>query len=1216
MKFLDLRMKPFGKFDSQSQSIEFDSNIHPTAGFYMVVGRNEAGKSTTLAAIERFLFGFPRNDHYNIGGVRHQWVGGTIQYEEGQKTFIWRKSTQKETLFFENQLDKHPENILSKDIEPVNQSFYMDSYGLNQQKLREGGEAIVYFKGEVAEILFGESLGNLHRFEKLRPELIKQSEEIYKPKTRGKSNSPLNNISLVRKTLAEDLRAEVTRSAEARKIQDDIKLCVEKIKEFDEFLKKSYEELDLTKRKSQSLNYIDQINSKKAELVAFGQIPEIEEGLGNQFSTNVALLGTNKESISKSETKLDEYEQEIGLITIQQDVIDANDAISELANEISRNQEREENRKKLVNGLEETASVLDAELKDLGFDPARPELVPHVDTVYRERLKKLGTKIVDLEKLASNGERDIKNKQSEVSRLRNEIEQGESVYDMTAIQLLMSELETLADEFKLVKSNESNRKKRLQKLEDMIRSLPSWHGNYDTFRNLNLPDSEVVELSFQRLKSAKILMEQDQLKLSDLELKYRTKDKGLKRKIEQLKVPTLAELADVRKKRDENWFRIKENWLGEQIWPLDQRERFAEEFETLLATSDQIAERLRESSNLVSEWLQLEDLKTENEEVRERLQNSTKVYEIALNEWKSLYSFLDSIPDEPELMEPWRKIRGEIERIENEIREIEQDTDEYKIRWKRFYESRIKDQFESICTIDVTADLARKLFSDLKSHRELSNQSRSDKESRLLKLESECSELEKDQLTNQTELKAKRKEWVQELNTNGLDAKIEPDNFEFYIERLSRWRKDYSYLSERQETIEKLEQKINVFSSQTNELGKKIQINQESTAELTVYAMLKLLNSEKDKQKKLEIATKNKARTKKELDELKNKTIELETKIHGILNTIQKNTIEEAQAFFEEHSQWLKIQREIQKLEKALEPLRKDFELDYWTQLVLEQTAEQYEESIENISKRIEDLKGQRDEQLQIEQNHKGELKRIESRVRQGRDIMVRNEMQLHFQQTAEHIETYIKNMLTIKILEEAATEYKKKMGDNVIDIASGYIRRLTGDSFGGLKIVTTESGHNKIVGVRSMLDPDSDELGLNQLSEGTRDQLFLALKLAMIQNRLDERKKLGKCPLPVIFDDILVQFDDQRAKAAFEIFQELAQKTQVIFLTHHEHLVQVATDALGEGKFGVYRLGHSRPENVEAQEDFAMKMGTKRRRKGDKPTEDRLQFPSIEEPE
>jgi wobble nucleotide-excising tRNase len=148
------------------------------------------------------------------------------------------------------------------------------------------------------------------------------------------------------------------------------------------------------------------------------------------------------------------------------------------------------------------------------------------------------------------------------------------------------------------------------------------------------------------------------------------------------------------------------------------------------------------------------------------------------------------------------------------------------------------------------------------------------------------------------------------------------------------------------------------------------------------------------------------------------------------------------------------------------------------------------------------------------------------------------------------------------------------------------------------------------------MLDPDSDELGLNQLSEGTRDQLFLALKLAMIQNRLDERKKLGKCSLPVIFDDILVQFDDQRAKAAFEIFQELAQKTQVIFLTHHEHLVQVATEALGEGKFGVYRLGHSRPENVEAQEDFAMKMGTKRRRKGDKPTEDRLQFPSIEEPE
>ena len=108
------------------------------------------------------------------------------------------------------------------------------------------------------------------------------------------------------------------------------------------------------------------------------------------------------------------------------------------------------------------------------------------------------------------------------------------------------------------------------------------------------------------------------------------------------------------------------------------------------------------------------------------------------------------------------------------------------------------------------------------------------------------------------------------------------------------------------------------------------------------------------------------------------------------------------------------------------------------------------------------------------------------------------------------------------------------------------------------------------------MDDPDSAELELNELSEGTRDQLYLALKLAMIRNRLVGREKLGQARLPVILDDILVQFDDERSAAAFRLLGELSEMTQVIFLTHHAHLEQVARSAFGERPFGVHRLAGS----------------------------------------
>ena len=51
---------------------------------------------------------------------------------------------------------------------------------------------------------------------------------------------------------------------------------------------------------------------------------------------------------------------------------------------------------------------------------------------------------------------------------------------------------------------------------------------------------------------------------------------------------------------------------------------------------------------------------------------------------------------------------------------------------------------------------------------------------------------------------------------------------------------------------------------------------------------------------------------------------------------------------------------------------------------------------------------------------------------------------------------------------------------------------------------------------------------------------------------------------LPFVTDDLFINFDDDRAAAGFQVLTELAQKTQVLFFTHHQHLVNIARDALG----------------------------------------------------
>ena len=87
-------------------------------------------------------------------------------------------------------------------------------------------------------------------------------------------------------------------------------------------------------------------------------------------------------------------------------------------------------------------------------------------------------------------------------------------------------------------------------------------------------------------------------------------------------------------------------------------------------------------------------------------------------------------------------------------------------------------------------------------------------------------------------------------------------------------------------------------------------------------------------------------------------------------------------------------------------------------------------------------------------------------------------------------------------------------------------------------------------------------------MSDGTRDQLYLALRLASLERYLEHNP-----PLPFIVDDVLVNFDDERAGATLRELAHLAKKTQVLFFTHHEHLVNSARSLLGEDRMAVVHL-------------------------------------------
>lgn len=133
-------------------------------------------------------------------------------------------------------------------------------------------------------------------------------------------------------------------------------------------------------------------------------------------------------------------------------------------------------------------------------------------------------------------------------------------------------------------------------------------------------------------------------------------------------------------------------------------------------------------------------------------------------------------------------------------------------------------------------------------------------------------------------------------------------------------------------------------------------------------------------------------------------------------------------------------------------------------------------------------------------------------------------------------------------ILARIEQTYRDRHQGPLLQRAAALFTRMTLGSFAGLT-VDYENDRQALLGLRA----SGAQVAISGMSQGTRDQLFLALRLAAIEQHIE-----GRGSVPLIIDDLLVQFDDERALATLSALEELSRKTQVLFFTHHRHMVDL----------------------------------------------------------
>lgn len=159
--------------------------------------------------------------------------------------------------------------------------------------------------------------------------------------------------------------------------------------------------------------------------------------------------------------------------------------------------------------------------------------------------------------------------------------------------------------------------------------------------------------------------------------------------------------------------------------------------------------------------------------------------------------------------------------------------------------------------------------------------------------------------------------------------------------------------------------------------------------------------------------------------------------------------------------------------------------------------------------------------------------------------------------------ERYGRLVLARDLLRAGMARFRQSQQGPLLEAAGRHFAALTAGRYERLTVDEDKDGRMLLVAQRD----DRSECPISALSEGTQDQLFLALRIALI-----EAHAASSEPLPFIADDLLVNFDDERATAAIRLLAELGRTTQVILLSHHDHVASIAS-RMGTAEVAVLRM-------------------------------------------
>jgi len=275
-----------------------------------------------------------------------------------------------------------------------------------------------------------------------------------------------------------------------------------------------------------------------------------------------------------------------------------------------------------------------------------------------------------------------------------------------------------------------------------------------------------------------------------------------------------------------------------------------------------------------------------------------------------------------------------------------------------------------------------------------------------------------------------------------------------------------------------------------------------------------------------------------EFETLETRMSELDAKIGSLLEKGETFDHEEFKALAIQVQERRELERKLSELLENSPLLNSDDGQAYRDDL----TATPHEEAVARLQQLEDDEKRTRSvvDGLHSEQ---GNLDRQRDEFeKSGQALELHSKINVLEEKLTSDAQRWAVLTIARDVFERTREEFQQERQPALMLSASKYLSDLTLGRYTSVRAVIGEKEQDLEV-----VEGEGHTKRANELSRGTAEQLFLAMRFALIEEYAKNAE-----PMPVVLDDILVNFDPERAKAACKVIMDLSERFQVIFLTCH----------------------------------------------------------------